>query len=243
MKKILVAVLALALLSGSAYAQGRGEGRGQGQGPRMGAPAAQGAPAMRGPGMGQRGGGPGMGQRGPGMSPNMNHAIPRPPAPMPPAYRPNYAPRPHYGYGPRGYAPYGGAYYGYRPYGYGYGYGVPYYYPQLGIAVTPGGWAVGGVYGGISVYYEKQTVVADNATVTYEASGPAFVIFEVDAVEAEVYVDGSYEGVVEHFTTTPLQLTAGEHAVELRLEGEKVGTFKIRPGVSQTVKIRAKLLR
>jgi hypothetical protein len=160
---------------------------------------------------------------------------------MHPAYRPNYAPRSHYGYGPRGYAPYSGAYYGYRPYGY-----RPYYpyYPNIGIGIYPGGWTVGGVYGGVSVYYEKQTVVQESpSSRVVESGGSAFVLFEVDAVEAEVYVNGAYEGVVEHFLSTPLRLPVGEHHVELRLGGERVSAFTLRLTLSQTVKIRATLLR
>jgi hypothetical protein len=167
---------------------------------------------------------------------NMNHAVPRPQ--MHPAYRPNYAPhyvpRPGYEYGPRGYYPRGGAYY---PYYNSYG------YPQVGIAITPGGWAVAGAYSGMNVYYEKQIVVQENGGATVEVTTTAYVTFEVDALDAEVYVNGAYEGVIEHFAQTPLQLSAGEHRVELHRNGDKMASFKVRLGPGQTVCIRAKLNR
>ena len=176
MKTLSAAIVIMAfLLTTAVFAQHGHQRGGQGGGPRMGAPAAQSAPAQRGPG------GPGMGQgmrqgpppqgarQAPPQSYDRGHAQPRP---MPPAYNQGhrgYGPpvyRPGYGYRPHGYYPYGGYA---APYGYGYAYP---YYPSVGLSVGPGGWALGGVYGGISVYYERQTVEQSSAQVE-EVQGPA----------------------------------------------------------------------
>lgn len=263
MKQFIAGVAIVAFVLTTAVFAQRGEGgRGQGGG-RMNAPQAQGAPAQQrgpGPGMGMgqmRGAQPGMGmrqgpgpqaQRGPGMgqmrgarpappqSYARGHAVPRPP--MHPAYRPNYGPRYGYGAGPRGYYPYSGYP---APY---YGYGYPAYgYPSIALGVTPYGWALGGVYGGVSVYYEKSTTVQESTGASVEVTATAYISFEVDAVDAEVYVDGAYEGVVEHFLEQPLEVLSGERHIELRLGGEKVGNFKVHPRGGQHVKIRAKLIR
>lgn len=261
MKTLSAAIIVMAfLLTTAVFAQQGHQRGGQGGGPRMGAPAAQSAPAQpRGnPGMGQGmrqgarqappqaqprqtpppqaqrqgpppGRGPGMGARqAPPQAQYRGQAHVRP---LPPQANYNRTYRP---YGGQSYRPYPGyvPYYSYQPY-------WP-YVPYFGMAYNNGDWLFGGLYGGVSVYYSHQTV--DTSTAQEEAQGPAYVGFEVDAVNAEVYVDGAYQGVVEHFTQTPLELSAGEHKIELRLNGDKVASFKIRPGVGQTVRIRAKLL-
>jgi ferric-dicitrate binding protein FerR (iron transport regulator) len=95
----------------------------------------------------------------------------------------------------------------------------------------------------VSVYYERSTTVQESTGASVEVTATAYISFEVDALEAEVYVDGAYEGVVEHFTQRPLEVSAREHHVELRLGGERAAEFKVRPGAGQHVKIRTKLYR
>lgn len=170
-------------------------------------------------------------------------------APLPGGhYGPPLPPPPHprqYDY-PRGYNPYGGAYYPTYPMmGYG-GYG-PWWLPQIGVAITPGSVAVMGNVGGMGVFYERerQTVQAPPQTVQVEVvnggvQGLAYVLFEVDALDAEVYVNGSYEGVVEHFTQRPLELPAGAHTIELRWQGKQT-TFPVRLDAHSTIRIRARL--
>lgn len=224
MKRVLAFTLALLMVGTLSYAQERGGRRGPGA--RVQAPAAQGAVRQRYPGPSSRV------QRGAPPA-SRHYAVPRP------AYRPHYNTRP-YARGPRGYAPYSG----YRtPYPYAYGYGYR-YYPHTNVSIYPGGWVFGGVYGGVSVYYEKQTVVPPPAppTEVVVGQGTSYVFFEVDAFDAEVLVDGAYAGVVEHFSQRPLDIPAGEHVVELRYQGQST-PFRIRADAGQSIKIRAKLLR
>jgi hypothetical protein len=164
-----------------------------------------------------------------GNGPAYGRAVPRPfpgyGAPQHPAYRPNYrpVPPPHYGYG-RPY-PYGtGGYYNY-PY-----YGVPgYYWPGTSIYYGNGAWAVAGAYAGISIFASgTRNEDAD------ETEGYGFILFEQFPLDASVYVDGNYQGVVEHYTERPLTLESGKHTIEVR-GFEK---FKVKLAPEQTLRIR-----
>ena len=156
--------------------------------------------------------------------------------PLPSRYYPNYSygHYPAYGYrggyygyyGYRGYYPYY-PYYGYPgfsvslgfgyPYAYGYyGYGYPYAYaapgyPVYGTAeVVPGGSA----YGGVRVQGAPRN--------------------------AEVYVDGTYAGVVDDYDGVfqRLDLQSGSHEIEIRTSGRPlVYDVNVTPG--QTVTIHA----
>jgi hypothetical protein len=125
-----------------------------------------------------------------------------------PRYEPRYAPR--YNYAPRYYAPR----YSYRPYvfrprfsiGFGifsgypvpYSYSYPYPVPVYGYSAPRGPVVIGpgsNVYGGVSL--------------------------EITPDDGEVWVDGTYAGVVRDFdgTSQPLTLAAGTHRVEVRAQG------------------------
>lgn len=106
-------------------------------------------------------------------------------------------------YGPaRGYRPYAYRSYGYRPYMYGvYGYGGFGYGPY-----GYGGWGGYPYYGGFGGY------------VGYDRGS---LRLQVKPEATEVYVDGYYAGVVDSYDGffQRLHLPAGQHDVELRLEG------------------------
>jgi PEGA domain-containing protein len=137
-------------------------------------------------------------------------------------------------YGSRGY--YSAPYLGYRPYsfrprtriGFGIflGYPVPYAYsypypvpvygygsPSVPVVVGPGS----SDYGGVSL--------------------------EISPNDAEVYVDGSYAGVVQDFdgTAEPLTLAAGAHRIELRAPGYEPMTLDVSVNPSEVVPYRGDL--
>jgi PEGA domain len=136
------------------------------------------------------------------------HAVPRAEV-APRAYAPRgYAPRV---YSPRVYAPHVYAYrpYAFRPrsrlsFGIYLGYGVPYAY-TYGYPVP--------VYG----YGAPSAPVY----ITPESAQYGGVALEITPAEAEVVVDGEYVGHVGDFdgSSTPLNLTAGRHHIELSAAG------------------------
>jgi hypothetical protein len=125
-----------------------------------------------------------------------------------------------YPYGYPYYSPYPYAYpypypaYSYPSYSYpGYGYGQPGYaapQPQTGVSVQPQGSA----YGGVRI-----------------EGGPH---------DAPVYVDGHYAGIVDDFDggNKHLNLTAGVHQVEIRLNGQQPVAFDVNVPPNQTVTVR-----
>ncbi len=135
-----------------------------------------------------------------------------------------YGYRPYYGYG------YGCCYgYGYPgfsigfgfgyPYAYGYyGYGYPYYYPYAApyVAPAPGAYVVPG----------------------YAASGG--VRIQGVARNTEVYVDGTYAGVVDDYDGVfqRLGLEPGTHAIEIRTAG-RPATYDVNVTAGQTITIHA----
>src|SRR6185436_10938111 len=114
---------------------------------------------------------------------------------------------PYYGYG------YG---YGYRPgfsigfsFGYPYAYGYPYYgyrygYPYYGYPYGAYGYSYGGYY---------------PAGYGYVGGGSAYGSIRIQGAvrNAEVYVDGSYAGIVDDFDGSfqRLDLEAGAHSIEV----------------------------
>jgi hypothetical protein len=67
-------------------------------------------------------------------------------------------------------------------------------------------------------------------TVACEASAPCGGIsFDITPGSAQVYVDGSFAGVVEDFdgASEPLLLAPGPHYVEIRLAGYRTATFDV----------------
>jgi hypothetical protein len=148
-----------------------------------------------------------------------------------------------YGYAPRVYAPrYEGSYrpyvhsYGYRPYvfrprtrlsfGLYLGFGVPYSYvysypvpvygygaPSAPVYITPNST----MYGGIAL--------------------------EITPSDAQVFVDGQYVGQVADFdgTTAPLNLTAGQHRLQLSAPGYEPMTMDINVVPGQLIPYRGDL--
>lgn len=116
-----------------------------------------------------------------------------------------------FGYG----YPYG--YYGYPGYAYGYpGYG--YYGPSYGYPLPPAGYVVaqsGVAYGGVRIQGAPK--------------------------EAQVFADGYYMGVVEDFDgpVNHLNLPAGAHRIEIRLEGYQPIAFDVNVQPGQTITYHA----
>lgn len=159
-----------------------------------------------------------------------SRAVPRP---APPAYRHN-----HYDNRYNNHVYYGRPYpraYGYPPRAYFYP-RYP-YYPYGSIYYGNSGWGVGVAGGYGSVYVERQTIVQPEVVVQPEI-GQVFVLFEGASLDASVYVDGNYQGVVEHFTSRPLVVPPGAHVIELRLNGQ-AHTYPINAQNGQTLRIRA----
>lgn len=68
------------------------------------------------------------------------------------------------------------------------------------------------------------------ASIACEASAPCGgVSFDITPGAAQVYVDGSFAGVVEDFdaASEPLLLAPGTHYVEIRLAGYRTATFDV----------------
>ena len=118
-----------------------------------------------------------------------------------------------------GYAyPYGYPYYGYSPYGYGnYGYGYgPYGYP-----LPPPGYVSmrpGVAYGGVRI--------------------------EGAPRDAQVFADGYYVGIVDDFDGAfqHLNLEAGAHRIEIRMQNEQPITIDVNVLPGQTITYHAGIL-
>jgi hypothetical protein len=168
---------------------------------------------------------------------------------VPRVYSPRvYSPRIYSrGYGARrviiaprvlGYAPYRPYYYSYRPgltvgfyAGYGYPYGYPYYrypygysgyygygYGPYGYALPPPGYVSmqpGVAYGGVRI----------------QGAPP----------ETQVFVDGYYVGIVDDFDGVfqHVNLEAGVHRIELRLDGQPPIQFDVNVQPGQTITYHA----
>lgn len=118
---------------------------------------------------------------------------------------------------------YGGYPYSYYPYPYAsYGYYGGYYggYPSYGPPVYGGAYIAG-------------------ATGAYSAYGS--VRIEGAPRDAQVFADGYYVGVVDNFDGTfqHLNLTAGPHRVEIRVQGQPPIAFDVRVEPGQTITYRA----
>lgn len=170
----------------------------------------------------------------------------RPPVPRsrPPVTR--VIPAPSYRYY-RGYGPALGLYYGYPfaygptawgPYGYGYGrfaYGAaplgfgygPMWYGGIG---APYGYGFGGYgYGGYGYGYPYRTYGG--------------VRIDVPQLDAEVYVDGYYAGIVDDFdgVLQQVNLEPGPHRIEIRAGGYEPVSFEVNAVPGRTITYRAAL--
>lgn len=122
----------------------------------------------------------------------------------------------YYGY-PYGYYGYPGGYYGYQYPAYGYG---AYGYGAYGYALPPPGYVVaqpGVAYGGVRI--------------------------EGAPKEAQVFADGYYVGIVEDFDGPihHLNLPAGTHRIEIRIEGYQPIAFDVNVQPGQTITYHAGL--
>jgi hypothetical protein len=79
-------------------------------------------------------------------------------------------------------------------------------------------------YGAVNAASPRQSAIA------CEASAPCGgVSFDINPATAQVYVDGSFAGIVEDFdgASEPLLLAPGSHYVEIRLAGYRTATFDV----------------
>jgi hypothetical protein len=219
---ILTVFVCATALTVDASAQGRGGGghggaSGGGRAPAAGHPAPQ-------------GGGPQMSV--PRNGGNVNGAPYHGSGPYP-VYGPGRYP--YYGYGRYPYYGYGHyPYYGYPYYGYGYGY--PYYgYP---------GFSVGFSYGyGYPAYAAPYAPYAPYGYVVPGDGGTYGGIRITGAAQnAEVYLDGSYAGIVDDYDGTfqRLDLEPGSHEIEIR-GGPSPLKYDVNVTAGQTVTLHAKV--
>ena len=129
-----------------------------------------------------------------------------------PYYRPGFALGFGLGYGYYDY-PYG---YGYPYYGYGYpyGYAYPAYGYGYGYDVPPAGY-IGAASGGVRIQGAPR--------------------------DAQVFADGYYVGIVDDFdgALQHLNLQAGPHAIEVRIQGRQPSAFDVNVQPGQTLTIHA----
>lgn len=205
MKRFVAFTLAGLMVGTLAFAQGRQHQGGQGQGPRPAVPRMAPAPQHSMPAPPPR-----AEARPPMTRPGgpMYRPVPRPPMPAPGMYRPGYAPRPM---PPRYGSPYNG--YGYR---YRYGW-APYM------------WTFYGAFPGINIYSYRsdERIVSEN-------TGMGYVLFEQFPLDAPIYVDGNYCGLVEQYLQNGLPVKAGRHLVEVR----GYASFPINISSEQVLRIR-----
>jgi len=177
-----------------------------------------------------------------GDRPTLGQAVPRGSAKPP---QNNGAGYPYVDYGNYGYYPFlGGWYGGYYGY-YGSPYGVsPYSWNPYGY--DPNMWwtSVGPLYGW-GMYALPMSGYSSLWYDYYAAESPSYVQsingsikLKVKPKDAEVYVDGTYYGRVDHYDGAfqHLDLRAGTHRVEIRANGYQPIEFQVRvlPGRSIT---------
>jgi hypothetical protein len=204
--------------------------------------------APHGGGGGYRGGGYRGGGR-PVGGPVVGHAAPRV---YSPAWRGGY-----HAYGPPhvvGYGRYYPYYYGYRPgltigfyagFGYPYGsyygaYGYPYGYYGYGY-YGYGGYAYPGYgYGPYGYSAPPPGYVSARPGVAYGG-----VQIQGAPPDGQVFVDGYYIGVVDDFDGVGqhLNLEAGAHRIEIRLQGQPAASFDVNVQAGQTITYHAGMTR
>ena len=139
---------------------------------------------------------------------------------------------PFRGYGPYGY---GGHYYPYYRY--------RYYWPGYGYSGLGLGWSwynpywYDGYWGYDNSGYASQYTVQPS-----EVSGG--LRLEIEPETAEVYVDGSYAGIVDDFNghSHYLNLTAGAHHIEVRASGYQTLTFDTMIQADHTISYKGHLV-
>ena len=139
--------------------------------------------------------------------------------PIYPIYDPGWGYNPFWGYGipsfGYGYG-YGLGYFGYDPFLFG-GYYDPYY---SGYGQSSGGYGTGGYKGAVGSLRLK-----------------------VKPVNAQVYIDGYYVGVIDSFDGTfqRLEIEAGSHRVEVRAEGFTPAQFDVMVTPGETITYKGQL--
>ena len=167
---------------------------------------------------------------------------------------------PYYGYGRY---PYYG--YGHYPY-YGYGYGLPYYrypgftfgfyasfgYPYYGYGYPYYGYGYGSPYAYPYPYYYPPNSYANPYGYPYGAGGyaaPGYATGTVGGIrildaprEAQVFVDGTYAGIVDDFDGSfqSLDLQAGAHKIEIRAAGRAPLQYDVNVQPGQTLQIHVR---
>jgi hypothetical protein len=164
--------------------------------------------------------------------------------------RPYYNNRPSYNrpyYSRPGYVrPYYSRPYYSRPYygSYGRGYYRPYSFrPRFSISLgffagypVPYSWAY-------PTYAPSYGYVPSGNVIVPGPSTYGGVVFEVDPVEAEVWVDGAYAGTTTMFdgSQEPMSLMAGRHTIELRADGMMPLVFAVNVLPGQVIPYRGAL--
>jgi hypothetical protein len=141
-----------------------------------------------------------------------------------------------------GIAPYRPYYYRYRPgltvgfYG-GFGFGYPYGYYGYPYGYYGSGYYGGGYYGGSYGYpLPPPGYVVSQPGVAYGG-----VRIQGAPKDAQVFADGYYMGIVEDFDgpVNHLNLPAGAHRIEIRLEGYQPIAFDVNVLPGQTITYHA----
>jgi hypothetical protein len=177
-------------------------------------------------------------------------------------YRPYYAFRPRFSLGFGLFAgfpvafPYFGYAYPYDPYAYSYPYPypVPYAYPYpsssypypYASAYPSASAAYPGQYSTqYPSQYPGQPQGQGSVGVAPEQTALGGVSFEITPGDAQVYVDGSYMGVVSNFSPSsePLTLTQGRHHIEIRAAGYQTMTFETDVITGQVIPYRGAMQR
>ncbi len=156
-----------------------------------------------------------------------------------PAYRYDPWVRHYYGWSPIRYAPWGWIYgtsgfalgFGYGaswPYYTGYGYYGPGPYYGYGPGYSP--------YSGYSGYYSAQP----SQPSTFDTGT---VRLRVRPRDAQVFVDGSYAGLVNDFDGVfqELRLSQGSHKIEVRMPGYETAVFDVHIQPGRTIDLRQDL--
>jgi hypothetical protein len=140
-----------------------------------------------------------------------------------------------------GYAPYRPYYYGYRPgltlgfyAGYGYPYGYPYYgYYPYGYS---GYYGSGYGYGPYGYALPPPSYVSMRPGIAYGG-----VRIQGAPPDGQVFVDGYYVGIVDDFDGAfqHVNLEAGVHQIEIRLQGQPPIQFEVNVQPGQTITYHA----
>jgi hypothetical protein len=147
--------------------------------------------------------------------------------------------------GYRVYAPYGNKhnYYRYYPYK-SYSYARPYYYYPYAFGYGPygRGYFYFDLFYNSYVFYPTTAARYDNSG-TYGYPTGALRL-QVQPRDAQVFIDGSYAGIVDDFDGTfqSLRLEQGEYKVEIALPGFEPLDFDVRITAGQTITYRGDLI-